>query len=918
MAQEERLREILLELQVLRDRESKSLAATKTLLGCLEAYTETSEPEAALQSIFTSLRTNAGAQLCLIVAPTQNSTSEVVASSDPQFLGKTLTPPINPFKRARNISRIQQLGSWGDVLDATEFENAALCPVQGDFAIMCFKSGSDPFAKSEMDLVNRLAGLALQAYKNANLSREKELLSAAIAGSSSGIVIADVNQDHLPLVYVNQAFEHISGFTSAEVLGKNCRFLSDEPTHSPERSRLRATIEARSAGKFLLRNRRKSGEGFWNELSLFPVYDPAGNPSHLVATQSDVTPRIESGQALDRVRTRMEQALAATDDAFLILDADGTVALANVAIKEMFPAPGVEWASGTSFDQNWSNYMEETQDLPGRATKLLKDADLGALSAVPGGQELDLPDGQIVLVRAAKLEDGGLVVSATDVTAMKSAQTLLAQRLAAMEAAPDGIAVADKGGRLTYLNSAATRLMGYDAPTSAFGRTWWHRYKDQGELQSMPAFDATLAQLNLPGAHHHEITMSPLDTGGSVIAIRDVSEKLATEQREEELTRDLVRLQRQEAVAQVTAGIAHDFNNYLAAINGSATLIDMESDLSETTRGHVKRIASAGAQSARLVNQLLDIGAGTNSQTSFDLASVLADLPAMVTAVLPGHARFEIRQGPSGDALKGDPSALSQVLLNLILNAGDALPKTGGTVTVEIAQQDPALSPPQVGALQPGADYLLLNVSDNGHGMDQATQDQVFQPYFTTKGHQGTGLGMAMVAAQAKSVGGAIGITSQVSIGTTIHLYWPLAQSNLAQPSQSDQTQADLTGLNLIVVDDDIRVGEVITKFLEGHGAEVALCEDPVDALEAIEENPEFWSALITDYDMPAMTGGELAHRIHGFAPSLPIFVVTALARRLNDPRLAQSNIAAILPKPVDLVALGQGLSEAVTPNQKD
>ena len=115
--------------------------------------------------------------------------------------------------------------------------------------------------------------------------------------------------------------------------------------------------------------------------------------------------------------------------------------------------------------------------------------------------------------------------------------------------------------------------------------------------------------------------------------------------------------------------------------------------------------------------------------------------------------------------------------------------------------------------------------------------------------------------------------------------------------------------MTVLVVDDDINVAHVITKYLEANGAEVATCQDPRDALSAICEDPESWSALITDYDMPAMTGGELSARIRQVAPDLPIVVVTALARRLTDPRLVNGQVAAILSKPVDLDQLCRSLA---------
>ena len=171
---------------------------------------------------------------------------------------------------------------------------------------------------------------------------------------------------------------------------------------------------------------------------------------------------------------------------------------------------------------------------------------------------------------------------------------------------------------------------------------------------------------------------------------------------------------------------------------------------------------------------------------------------------------------------------------------------------------------------------------------------------------------MAMVAAQVSSVGGAIGVETRPKQGTDIHLYWPLHRLDTALPTpETGRAQGTLAGVAIVVVDDDPNVGEVIAQFLEGQGAEVTHCLDPRDALDVIIEAPDALGALITDYDMPHMNGGELTEKARAAAPGLPIFVVTALARRLNDPRVTDGQVKDILAKPVDLERLSARVAQA-------
>lgn len=887
----------------MRERETKSLTETRALLECLEAYATAPTPRDALDSIFASLAQKIGAGLSIVVSQQAQTQCRVEASDDASLIGKTIQVPVAPFTRPRNITDLAMLGAWQGDIAFDRYSGVIMHPTSSETAIIVFRPKPGVFARADLDLVARLASLAAQAVRNVKLAAEKDLLSAAIAGSSSGFAIADARDPQHPLVYVNKAFEKLSGYQASEVLGENCRFLSAEAKESAERVRLREAVRDKTKGSFLLRNKRKDGSLFWNELTLFPVHDAAGEVHSLVATQTDVSPRIRASEERDRVRVRMERALAATEDAFLMLEVDGTITLANAAVEQFFPAPGFDWRPGTTFEDNWRSYLTDSKDLPGKITSLLLEPDLHALMSIPNGQEIDLPDGRSILLRAAPLEFGAMVLSATDITAMKSAQRLLGQRLAAIEAATDGIAIVDEVGRLIYLNSAASELMGFKGASGGLGQVWNRNYRGGRSIVLDKPFNTSLERKDLDEGQTQEVSGTPLNRGGAVIVARDVSEKLAIEAREEELVKDLIRLQRQEAIAQLTAGIAHDFNNLLSAINGSVTLIGMQADLPDSITPHLNRIGAAGTQAAKLVNRLLDIGAAGKGDGAFDLQSVLTDLPTLLQPSLPDNIRFEMLSHAGGLALKGDPGTLSQVLINLALNARDALHSQTGEIALHVSMHE-GVAPTREGQLRADARYAKLTLHDTGDGMDAETAAQVFQPYFSTKGRQGTGLGLAMVAMQVTQIGGAIGLDSTPGEGTAVSVYWPLVEQSALSRVTAGGAVVDLAGLMLLVVDDDPQVSGVISDYLEAQGAEVAVCEDPRDAVEAICEDPESWSAVLTDYDMPQMNGGELATQIHTNAPQVPIFVITALARRLNDPRLSEAGVRAILPKPVDLDGL--------------
>ncbi|MEM8553763.1 MAG: PAS domain S-box protein [Pseudomonadota bacterium] len=912
MPNDERLREALLELKSLRDREARSLEETRSLLSCVEAYSAAPNPNEALLSIFRSLHGQLGSTPTLIAKRLEDRRSEVLASDDSGLIGTEFTAPVELYNRPRNVIDLPLLGPWEGALPIGDSTGMLSVPVQSDTVLLSFHPKPGGFGKAAMTLTERLAGLAMQALQNSRVAAEKDLLAAAIAGSSSGFSIADARSDERPLVYVNRAFERISGYLAEEVLGRNCRFLAADPAGSTERSRLRDATRHRRPGRFLLRNRRKSGELFWNELTLFPVADANGQVHSLVATQTDVSERVEAERERDHLRARMRQALEATEDAFLLLEADGRIAFANASVADLLPAPQLNWHAGTTFDDNWDDYVAHATNGAGQMTQQFTRADLDALTQVTTGVEIDLPDGRSALVRAARLDDGGTVMSATDVTEMKSAQRLLGQRLAAIEAATDGIAISDAAGALIYMNAAAARLMGLPNAELGLGQAWFAFYDQPATMDTRAPFEMVVTRDTDAGLVTHEINGSPLDNGGAVIIVRDVTDRLLIEAKAEDLRRDLVRLQGQDTIAQLTAGIAHDFNNLLAAINGSVTLMELEPEVPKELHGHLARIKAAGTQATRLVSRMLDIGVDENTQGAFDLTSALADVEALLRPGMPGQITLTLENNSPATALRGTATAFSQVVLNLALNGCDAIGKAPGEVRLSVScgpVQDPA--DVKLGHVIPKSTYAVVEVADTGSGMDDATVERVFDPYFSTKGRQGTGLGLAMVARQVQSVGGAIGLRSKVGDGTTFTLYWPLARliQNEADRAAGDAT--DLSGMTIIVVDDDRGVGEVVAQYLEANGAEVAVCADPRDALDAITDDPSAWSALVTDYDMPHMTGGELVEAVRDATPDLPILVVTALAKRLSDPRLEAAQISGILAKPLDLSQLCQALASA-------
>jgi CheY-like chemotaxis protein len=361
--------------------------------------------------------------------------------------------------------------------------------------------------------------------------------------------------------------------------------------------------------------------------------------------------------------------------------------------------------------------------------------------------------------------------------------------------------------------------------------------------------------------------------------------------------------QRREAVGLVASGVAHDFNNLLSAVGGSAMLAGEALPADHPARVHLRRIEAATASASTLVARLLDLGARRGPRRPVDLRAPLREAAALVAAGLPDHTTLTLDIADTPLTTSADPTDVLQVMLNLVLNAPDALTGLGGVirVTLDTAPAETLDAPCRVGAIQAARADARLTVADDGMGMDAGEAARIFEPYFTTKGTAGTGLGLPVVAGVLAAYDAALRVESALGEGASFTVFRPLDTGD----------GVDLNDLALIAVDDDPRALAAIVTALEVAGAEVAPCVHPDDALATIVEAPTAWAALVTDHDMPAMTGVDLACAARRAAPDLPIILCTGLdpARALDATGMALFD--AVLRKPIDGTRLASAVAAA-------
>lgn len=353
--------------------------------------------------------------------------------------------------------------------------------------------------------------------------------------------------------------------------------------------------------------------------------------------------------------------------------------------------------------------------------------------------------------------------------------------------------------------------------------------------------------------------------------------------------------QKMEAVGCLAGGIAHDFNNLLTAILGYADLVLEEIDPADRHRPAIAEIARAGQAAARLTRQLLAFSRRSVLEPEvLDLARIIAGVEPMLHRTLGEHIRLEIAVQEGLASIKADAGQIEQVIVNLAINARDAMP-AGGRLRIEAGYVSIAGD-----ALMPGGDYVRITVSDTGHGIAPDVQPHIFEPFFTTKGSAGTGLGLATVYGIVKQSGGFVWVDSQVACGTTFRVELPACRETAvpaADPAPA-KTPAAAIG-TILLVEDEITVRDLVSRCCKRRGYLVLTAGDAAEALALAADYPGTIDLLLTDVVMPDKSGPMLGRELRQTRRGTRVLLMSGY------PRTTDRDVAdGFLRKPFTLAEL--------------
>ena len=538
----------------------------------------------------------------------------------------------------------------------------------------------------------------------------------------------------------------------------------------------------------------------------------------------------------------------------------------------------------------------------------------------------------------------------------------LNERISALEFAKEGIFITDSDGLITYMNKAIFVIngLGLRGKKCFLKKDWLSIFSDSDKEDLE---ENTLSEFYETGSWsgnftmyrsdnsiiHTDLSLTKLPDGGIIGTIQDISEQYKAECERKNLEDQFYQAQKMEAIGRLAGGIAHDFNNILAAMNGYAGFL--KDDLPEDSEQYkfAENILQAGLQARELVDQMLAFSRTSDSEnTSLDLIIPVSEAITMITATMSKLVTVNSNYSISNAPIFGNTTHISQLIMNLCVNAMDAMEDEGGELNINIDKvdfeniehndficqelPDPKATPVFrmddvdaghtrlfLGHIAKGHNYARLSVLDSGTGMSRVVMEHIFEPFFTTKPvDKGTGLGLSTVHGTVVSHQGFMVIDSILGKGTSFHLYFPLTQEapffieeesidNIVDASSNDKK-------HILLVEDQENVHYMQVVLLKRLGYEVSSAMSGLEGLDMVRENPTKYDLIITDYNMPEMTGLEMVQQIHFDLPDMPFILVSGYSeekiRSIIDHHDA---IKAVMQKPVSKEALSEKIKSVLS-----
>ncbi len=790
--------------------------------------------------------------------------------------------------------------------------------VSEEAAVGCMRSGADDYLlKDRLANLGPAVGRALQ-----DRARREEKRSAAEALRESeetyrmlmehaGIGIGYWSAQGKLLLLNHAAAAQLNG-APRDFIGKHASEIFDSTTASQIGGRIAAVLGRDESQEYVDLVPLPAGPK-WFLSTYGRILDSRGEISGAQILSHDVSARKRVEEALENERNLLRTLTRNVPDPMYLKDTESRFLFANEPLAEFMAGGEPDLVIGKT-DRDF--YPREVAE---RLIKEEKEIMRTGRPLLDKEEEVRTLRGTVrwYLTTKVPLRDPsggitGLVGISRDITELKKREREARELSTAIERTPDSVLITDATGSITFVNPGFESITGYSrqealGSTVPIIRSGVHDEAFYTELwegvRAGRVWVGRIVNRRKDGSLYQEQkTIAPIldEAGrfvGSVEIGRDVTEEVELETR-------LRQSQKVEAIGQLAGGVAHDFNNMLQVIGGYLEVLSWKGAVAEESRPYLEEIRTATDRAGRLTQQLLAFSRRQVLELKpLDLNDAVANLLKMIQRVIGEHIRLSFQPGVGLATVTADAAQLDQVLLNLCLNARDAMPD-GGTLTIgtemtEIGSESVTIHP----WTRPGRS-VQLSVTDTGRGMDAETLSRVFEPFFTTKEPgKGTGLGLATVYGIVKQHQGVIHASSEPGKGSTFRIYLPAREDAVSEGPPAAEEQPVPGGSEMILLaEDEESIRHLAIRTLEGAGYRVLVARDGEEATTLFHANENEISLAVMDVVMPRLGGHEAADRMRSRRPDLPVLFASGYSAEAEVTRLAlEVRGTELIQKPFNL-----------------